>query len=293
MRKTSARPVKKPAPRIQATPASIDGLAEARDSSAASLFPIVGVGASAGGLEAFSDLLHEIDARMGAMALVLIQHLDPTHTSFLREALVKTTTMPVVLAEDGMRVEVGHVYVIPPNTCLGIHGGRLTLSPRPDDPKVKYLPVDIFFRELAVDRGSRAIGIVLSGTASDGTEGLQAIKEANGITFAQQPASAKFGGMPQSAVDAGVVDYCLPIPELARELVRLCQHPYLLAPEAGAADPRRRDAEEDLRPGAGDVARRLQRVQVADLRAAPRPTDGAPESRYDVGVSSPARGVTG
>ena len=233
MRKSSARPVKKPAPRIQATPASIDGLAEARDSSAASLFPIVGVGASAGGLEAFSDLLHEIDARMGAMALVLIQHLDPTHTSFLREALVKTTRMPVVLAENGMRVELGHVYVIPPNTCLGIHGGRLTLSPRPDDPKVKYLPVDIFFRELAVDRGSRAIGIVLSGTASDGTEGLQAIKEANGITFAQQPASAKFGGMPQSAVDAGVVDYCLPIPELARELVRLCQHPYLLAPEAG------------------------------------------------------------
>ncbi len=195
-------------------------------------FPIVGVGASAGGLEAFSELLHEIDGHDAGMALVLIQHLDPTHTSFLREALGKTTTMPVQQAEDGMRVEPGHVYVIPPNTALGIRGDRLTLSPRSDDPRVKHLPVDAFFRELAADRGSRAIGIVLSGTASDGTDGLQAIKEANGITFAQDPASAKFDGMPRSAVDAGVVDYCLPISELARELVRISHHPYIVAPES-------------------------------------------------------------
>ncbi len=196
-------------------------------------FPIVGVGASAGGLEAFSELLHQIDAgSSGGMALVLIQHLDPTHTSFLSEALGRTTKMPVQQAEDGMRVEPGHVYVISPNTCLGIHGGRLTLSPRPDDPKVKHLPIDAFFRELAAERGSRAIGIVLSGTASDGTDGLQAIKEANGITFAQEPATAKYSGMPRSAVDAGVVDYCLPIPALAQELVRISQHPYVIAPES-------------------------------------------------------------
>ncbi len=202
------------------------------DRSIEGAFPIVGVGASAGGLEAFSSLLHHIDTRESGMALVLIQHLDPTHTSFLREALAKTTTMEVKQAEDGMRVEPNRVYVIPPNTCLGLSRGRLTLSPRPDDPRALHLPVDFFFRALAAERGSRAIGIVLSGTASDGTDGLRAIKEASGITFAQEPASAKFGGMPQSAVDADVVDYCLPIPELAHELVRLSHHPYVIAPES-------------------------------------------------------------
>jgi chemotaxis methyl-accepting protein methylase/signal transduction histidine kinase/chemotaxis response regulator CheB len=192
----------------------------------------VGVGASAGGLEAFSELLLHIAGHDHGMALVLIQHLDPTHTSFLREALVKTTKLPVQQAEDGLRVEPGHVYVIPPNTSLGIRDGRLTLAPRPLDPKVKHLPIDAFFRELAAERGGRAIGVVLSGTASDGTDGLQAIKEANGITFAQEPSSAKFSGMPRSAVDAGVVDYCLPVPALAKELVRITQHPYVIAPES-------------------------------------------------------------
>ena len=199
------------------------------EGSAPPTFSIVGVGASAGGLEAFSQLLRHIDPRLCGMALVLIQHLDPTHTSFLREALVKTTKMPVHQAEDGTRVEVNHVYVIPPNTNLSIHAGRLTLTPRNDDGKGPHLPVDHFFRSLAAERGSRAIGVVLSGTASDGTEGLRAIREANGITFAQDPASAKFDGMPRSAVDAGVVDYCLPLPELAETLTRISQHPYVTA----------------------------------------------------------------
>ncbi len=198
-----------------------------------SAFPIVAVGASAGGLEAFASLLQSLDARSG-MALVLIQHLDPTHASFLREALVKTTKMVVAQAEDRMRVEPNHVYVIPPNTCLGIKAGRLTLAPRPEDPKVRHLPIDFFFRELAAEKGSHAIGVVLSGTASDGTQGLKAIKEASGITFAQEPKSAKFGGMPQSAVDADVVDYCLPIPELAEELTRIARHPYVREPEETA-----------------------------------------------------------
>jgi two-component system, chemotaxis family, CheB/CheR fusion protein len=218
---------------VEQAPASIRRLRERHSTERG--FPIVGVGASAGGLEAFSELLHQIDGHDSGIALVLIQHLDPTHPSFLREALVKTTKMPVQQAEDGMRVEPGHVYVIPPNRGLGIRDGRLTLSPRPDDAKVKHLPVDAFFRELAAERGSRAIGIVLSGTASDGTEGLQAIKEANGFTFAQEPASAKFSGMPRSAVDAGVVDCCLPIPALAQELVRISQHPYVTAPESTAS----------------------------------------------------------
>jgi len=196
-----------------------------------STFPIVGVGASAGGLEAFTSLLRQLDAHSG-MALVLIQHLDPTHTSYLREALANASKMPVLQAEDGMCVEPDHVYVIPPNTCLGIHDGRLTLVPRPEDPKAQNLPIDLFFRDLAVERGSRAIGVVLSGTASDGTEGLKAIKEACGITFAQDPGSAKFSEMPRRAIDAGVVDFTLPFPELALELMRLARHPYVVAPES-------------------------------------------------------------
>ncbi len=196
-------------------------------------FAIVGVGASAGGLEAFSELLQQLDeGSRGRMALVLIQHLDPTHTSLLGEALSRATNMPVQQAEDGMRVEPGHVYVIPPNASLGIRSGKLTLAARPDDSRGKHLPIDAFFRDLAAERQSRAIGIVLSGTASDGTEGLLAIKEANGITFAQDPATAKFSGMPQSAVDAGGVDYCLPMPGLARELARISRHPYVVASDS-------------------------------------------------------------
>ncbi len=244
MKKTTARAGRKPR-QVEQAPASLERLSERRGTrqrarsttrqTSDAGFPIVGVGASAGGLEAFSELLHTIGAPDGGMALVLVQHLDPKHTSFLREALVKTTSMPVLQAQDGMRVEPSHVYVIPPNTCLGIQGGKLTLAPRPDDPKVRYRPIDTFFRELALERGSRAIGIVLSGTASDGTDGLQSIKEANGITFAQEPSSAKFGGMPRSALEAGVVDYCLPIPALAQELVRIGQHPYVVAPDATAS----------------------------------------------------------
>ena len=194
-------------------------------------FPIVGVGASAGGLEAFTSLLSHLDAQSG-MALVLIQHLDPTHTSYLREALANATEMPVLHAEDGMRVEPDHVYVIPPNKCLGIHEGLLTLVPRLEDPKTLNLPIDFFFRALAADRGSRAIGVVLSGTASDGTEGLKVIKEACGITFAQEPGSAKFSEMPRRAIEAGAVDFCLPIPKLAQELMRLARHPYVVAAES-------------------------------------------------------------
>jgi two-component system CheB/CheR fusion protein len=188
----------------------------------------VGVGASAGGLDAFTQLLKHLPADTG-MAFVLIQHLDPGHTSFLREALAKSTEMPVSQAEDGTRVEPNHVYVIPPRADIAILGGRLTLTARPQDSRASHLPVDFFLRALAAERGSHAIGVILSGTASDGTDGLKAIKAEDGITFAQDPKSAKFPGMPRSAIDAGVVDYCLAIPQLAEELVRLSRHPYVAA----------------------------------------------------------------
>ena len=201
-------------------------------------FPIVGVGASAGGLEAFTQLLQALPSNTG-MAFVLIQHLDPTHTSFLAEALSKATAMPVRQAEDGQRVEPNHVYVIPPNAELGILHGCLTLLPRHDEVRKLHLPIDFFFRALAGDCGGQAIGVILSGNASDGTEGLKAIKAEDGITFAQDPRSAKFGGMPHSAIDAGVVDYTLPVAELAQELVRLSHHPYVAAHQ-----PRRKQNDD-------------------------------------------------
>ena len=204
-------------------------------------FPIVGVGASAGGLDAFTQLLKHLPADTG-MGFVLIQHLDPTHTSFLRDALAKATTMPVSQATDGTAVEPNHVYVIPPDADISIQHGRLTLASRAVDGRRSHLSVDGFLRTLAADRGSHAIGVVLSGNASDGTEGLRAIKAENGITLAQDPESAKYGEMPRSAVNAGVVDYALAIPDLAGELVRLSRHPYVAAvhgtPAAGDADAR-------------------------------------------------------
>jgi two-component system CheB/CheR fusion protein len=197
-------------------------------------FPVVGIGASAGGLEAFTQLLKHLPSDTD-MAFVLIQHLDPTHTSFLCEALAKATAMPVSEAVDGQLVEPNHVYVISPNSDIAILHDRLTLVPRSDDTRMPHLPVDFFLRSLAHERGSHAFGVVLSGNASDGTEGLRAIKAEDGITFAQDPKSAKFGGMPRSAINAGVVDYCLDIPELAAELVRLSRHPYLAARHAQAS----------------------------------------------------------
>ena len=207
--------------------------------SAPAAFPIVGVGASAGGLEAFTQLLKHLPADSG-MAFVLIQHLDPTHSSFLRDALAKATAMTVSQAEGGTPVEPNHVYVIPPDADISIHGGRLNLASRALDGRRSHLSVDGFLRSLAADRGSHAIGVVLSGNASDGTEGLRAIKAENGITLAQDPESAKYGEMPRNAVNAGVVDVALAIPDLAAELVRLSRHPYVAAdggaPGAGGAD---------------------------------------------------------
>jgi two-component system CheB/CheR fusion protein len=188
-------------------------------------FPVVGIGASAGGLEAFTQLLSSLPANTG-MAFVLIQHLDPQHDSLLTQALGRATKMPVVQISDGMPVEPDHVYVIPPNADAAILHGALTLLPRSTDPRRPHLPVDVFFRALAADLGNQAIGIVLSGTASDGTAGLKAIKAENGIALVQDPASAKFAGMPQSAIDAGVVDATLTPAALAEELKRLARHPY-------------------------------------------------------------------
>lgn len=184
-------------------------------------FPIVGIGASAGGLEAFSQLLRELPADTG-MAFVLVQHLDPKRESQLPEILSRTTAMPVLPVTDGLRVAPDHVYVVPPNADMTIGGGVLRLTPR---AKVDhYRPIDVFFRSLAQEQEGRAIGVVLSGTGSDGTLGLRAIKAEGGVTFVQDEQSAKHPGMPHSAFTAA--DAVLPPRGIARELARIAGHPY-------------------------------------------------------------------
>ena len=197
-----------------------------RSTASPTVFPIVGVGASAGGLEGFRQLLAHVPAGSG-LALVLVQHLESSRDSLLSDALATATSMKVAQAEDGVRVQPDRVYVIPPGAQMAIEQGVLRLSPLQGDERRPHLPIDFFLRSLAADRGRQAIGVVLSGNASDGTGGLTAIREHGGITFAQDPRTARFGAMPQSAVDAGVVDFCMPLPALGAELVRLASHPYL------------------------------------------------------------------
>jgi two-component system, chemotaxis family, CheB/CheR fusion protein len=185
-------------------------------------FPIVGVGASAGGLEAFSEMLKALPRDTG-MAFVLIQHLDPTHESMLASLLSRKSKIPVNQVTDGMEVEPNHVYVIPPNTTMGIHAGFLRLMER-SPAGSKNMPIDHFFESLAAYAKDNAIGVILSGTASDGTFGLTAIKAEGGICFAQDEESAKFPGMPASAIAAGCVDFTLPPRRIAEELVGIAGH---------------------------------------------------------------------
>jgi two-component system CheB/CheR fusion protein len=191
-------------------------------------FPVVGIAASAGGLEAFILLLSHLPADTG-MAFVLIQHLAPDRKSLLGEILSRTTQMPVREVEEGIAPEPNHVYIIPPNTKLLLLEGRLKLLPR---EKIfgKYMPADAFFESLAVDRGNKAIAVVLSGADGDGALGLMAIKAAGGVTFAQSEASAKFDSMPTTAVATGNVDFILPPEAIARELGNLSRHAFLVGP---------------------------------------------------------------
>jgi two-component system, chemotaxis family, CheB/CheR fusion protein len=199
-------------------------------------FPIVGVGASAGGLEAFSQLLRAIPSNTG-MAFVFIQHLDPKHHSMLSELLAKAANMPVLEATNGTTVKPNHVYVIPPNVNMEIDRHRLKLTPRAAVPGL-HTPIDFFMRSLAEERNSRSIGVVLSGTASDGTRGVVSIKAEGGITFAQDEKSARYPGMPHSAVASGCVDFVLPPEKIARELARISGHPYLNSTHVEAQRPR-------------------------------------------------------
>jgi two-component system CheB/CheR fusion protein len=184
---------------------------------------IVGIGASAGGLEAFSELLRHLPPQTG-MAFVLVQHLDPHHESILAELLANYTRMPVIQVLDDVRVEPDRVYVMPPNATMAIANGVLRLSRPAQQAPHQRRAIDSFLVSLAESMHSRAIGVVLSGAASDGTLGLKAIKAEGGITFAQD-ATAKFDGMPRSAIAAGVVDFVLPPKRIAEELATIGRHP--------------------------------------------------------------------
>ena len=198
-------------------------------------FPIVGIGASAGGLEAFTELLHHLPQTTG-MAFVLVQHLDPTHGSVLREILSRTTKIPVIEVSDAMTVERDHVYVIPPNTNMALEGGTLRLMPRVLT-RGQHMPINHFFQSMAGALGTRAIGVILSGTASDGAEGCNAIKVAGGITFAQDEDSAKYSSMPRSAINAGCIDFVLAPRQIAHELATIGKHPYVTRPSAEEVEP--------------------------------------------------------
>ncbi|MGQ0544368.1 MAG: chemotaxis protein CheB [Betaproteobacteria bacterium] len=185
-------------------------------------FPVVGIGASAGGLEAMSELLSALPASTG-MAVVLVQHLDPAHESLLAEILAKKTAMPVAEARDGVQVAPDRLYIIPPNATLALSGEVLRLTAREAAGRNPG-PIDVLLRSIAAGRGPNAVGVLLSGAGSDGTRGAQEIKEAGGIVIAQEPESATFDTLPRSAIDAGCVDLVLRPADIARKLAGLGGH---------------------------------------------------------------------
>jgi two-component system CheB/CheR fusion protein len=174
--------------------------------------PVVGLGASAGGLEAFQNFLGAVPDDSG-LAYVLVQHLDPNHESMLAELLSRRTSMPVRQVVDGMAIEPNNVYLIPPNASLVIEKARLRLSDF-SEPRGFRRPIDVFFKSLAADQGANAACVVLSGTGGDGSEGLRAVKEAGGLTIVQDPETAKYDGMPKSAVSTGLVDKVLAVRDM-------------------------------------------------------------------------------
>lgn len=180
-------------------------------------FPIVGIGASAGGLKAFEQFFANLPADSGA-AFVLVPHLDPTHVSMLPDLLRKYTKMPVVQAENGMKILPNRVHVMAPNSEMIVTRATLLLK-KPTEPRGLRLPIDTFLRSLAEDQKQKAVCIILSGNGSDGTLGLRAIKGNLGLAIAQEPSSAEYDSMPRSAIATGMVDYVLPPEKMAARLV--------------------------------------------------------------------------
>jgi two-component system CheB/CheR fusion protein len=198
-------------------------------------FPIVGIGASAGGLAAFEAFFSGMPADTNpGMAFVLVQHLAPDHKSILTDLIRRYTRMQVFEVEDGMAVKPNCAYIIPPNRDMAFLNGSLQLM-EPSAPRGQRLPIDFFFRSLAQDQRERAICIVLSGTGSDGTQGVRAIKGEGGMVMVQNPASTEYDGMPRSAIATGLVDYELPPAEMPAQLIAYVTHAFGKPPLAATA----------------------------------------------------------
>ncbi len=206
-------------------------------------FPVVGMGASAGGLEALTELLGGLSPQPG-LAFLIAVHLDPHHKSHLPELLGKTTPMTVREVSEGMAVRLNQVYLIPPNTNMALSDGHLMLTPRSVTPG-GHMPIDHLFRSLAAVQRSRAVGVVLSGGGTDGALGLQAIKAEGGITFAQDEKTAKQPSMPRAAILDGTIDYVLRPSDIAHQLERIAGHPYTRE-AAPSAETSKTEAFDDI-----------------------------------------------
>lgn len=180
--------------------------------------PVVGLGASAGGLEAFEQFFRHLTPDSG-MAYVLISHLDPGHASMMTEILQRIAAIPIIEAKDGMVAEKDHAYIIPPNKNLAIFHGILQLS-NPEAPRGQRMPIDFFLRSLAEDLAEKSICVILSGTGTDGTLGVRAIQGAGGVSFVQDPSTAKYDGMPNSAIQSGLATFSMPVERMPEEIMK-------------------------------------------------------------------------
>lgn len=197
-------------------------------------FPVIGIGASAGGITPLRSLFKTLPRQTG-LAFVIVQHLHPEHPSQLAELLGKSTAMPVCEAVDGIAVQRDHIYIIPPGQVLTLEKGRLRCRPFSDHAHVRIDIIDTFFKSLATDRGQQAIAVVLSGTGSDGAAGVSRIKQAGGRVFVQDPKTANHAGMPQAAIHTGAANHVLPVDAIAAELLR-CTLPFSFRPKSDSAE---------------------------------------------------------
>ena len=238
--KPARRTPKAASPVSDETPSSTVDIAH----EASSLFPIVGIGASAGGLEALELFFANVPEGSG-MAFVIVQHLDPTRKGLLVELLQRGTNMQVFQVKDRMLLKANCVYVIPPNKDMSILHGVLHLLV-PLKPRGLRLPIDFFFRALADDQQEHSIGVILSGMGSDGTLGSRAIKEKEGVVFVQEPASAKFDSMPRSVIEAGLVDLIAPVEALPGKISAYLQHKPLTTEPGLLADEKKQGGLEKV-----------------------------------------------
>lgn len=223
---------------------------------------LIGVGASAGGLEAFSELLDALPPDAG-LAIAFVEHLDPTHESDLADILGRKTSMTVCQVAEGMQVSANHVYVIPPNAHMRLDGDVFVLTERPQGPAPSPT-IDIFMMSLAESRGERALGVLLSGNGSDGTRGLAAIRAHGGIALVQDPAEAQSPGMPESAIEAGAVDGVLELSALAAELLRLSKRSLVL-PAGSEEEPHAPELPRDEEHALQMVIARVKAATGLDL----------------------------